>query len=223
MKKILFIALICSLISTFTFAQSKDQPKINEKTGFPEITDKPFIIINEGLSTALVTRIQLQENRNNFVYENIMIGAFVSAQTVNMKPINSLVQLTVYYPLENRFNGMSQSAKQVILYAGDLFAGPIFESNFWEYVKLNFSVGLHYMYQLTDEYHLNYLGAGAKVCVELPVAKTWTIITNGMMTIDYPNFGSNKKVQPFDYSWQYHLDIGVRYSIKAQNVYSYIK
>lgn len=34
------------------------------------------------------------------------------------------------------------------------------------------------MYQLSDEYHLNYLGGGISAGIELPVALYWSILNN---------------------------------------------
>lgn len=229
MKKLISITFLLLIINGFIFSQSKTEnisnknELINPKTGFPEITQKPFIVFNEGLSAGMINRIEKQDSRSNFVRENYLIGAYFEMQTENMKPINSLVKVTAYYPFYNTFNGMKQYPKQVILYAFDLFAGPVLQADMWNYVHLKIASGLHYMYQLTDEYHMNYLGLGVKGGIELPVAKRWTILLNGLFTVDYPNLGTNKNIQPFDISWQYHIDFGIRYSKKKINKYSYIK
>lgn len=197
--------------------------EINEKTGFPKIKAKPFVMFNEGIAMAQVTRIQTVSGRSNFVWQNDMIGAFFQIQTRNMKPLNSVIRTSVFYPFYNKFNGVKQFPKQTILYAFDLFAGPILETDMWKYVRLKFGLGLHYMYQLSDEYHLNYLGGGALAGLELPIEPRWTILLDGTFSFDYPNFGTNRLVQPYDYSWQYQLNLGVRYSVKGKNRYSYIR
>lgn len=197
--------------------------EINEKTGFPKIKAKPFVMFNEGIAIAQVTRIQTVSGRSNFVWQNDMIGAFFQIQTRNMKPLNSVIRTSVFYPFYNKFNEVKQFPKQTILYAFDLFAGPILETDMWKYVRLKFGLGLHYMYQLSDEYHLNYLGGGALAGLELPIEPRWTILLDGTFSFDYPNFGTNRLVQPYDYSWQYQLNLGVRYSVKGKNRYSYIR
>ena len=197
--------------------------EINEKTGFPKIKAKPFVMFNEGIAAAQVTRIQTVSGRSNFVWQNDMIGAFFQIQTRNMKPLNSVIRTSVFYPFYNKFNEVKQFPKQTILYAFDLFAGPILETDMWKYVRLKFGLGLHYMYQLSDEYHLNYLGGGALAGLELPIEPRWTILLDGTFSFDYPNFGTNRLVQPYDYSWQYQLNLGVRYSVKGKNRYSYIR
>lgn len=230
MKKLISAGLILLQISLGLFAQSKESNNtesekniaINPITGFPEISKKPFLMFNEGISFAQVNRIEKQKERSNFVRENYMIGTFFELQTVNMKPLESFLRVSAYYPFYNTFNGMQVVPKQLILYAFDIFYGPMLQTDMWKYVRLNFSAGPHYMYQLTDEYHMHYLGAGLLAGLELPVTRHWTSVINGFFTLDYPNLGTNSKVQPFDYSWQYHLEIGVRYSIKNPNRYSYI-
>ena len=79
------------------------------------------------------------------------------------------------------------------------------------------------MYQATDQYHLLYLGLGILVGAELPVAKRWTVLINGMISADYPNFGTNRQSQPYSVSWNYQADLGVRYSTRGVHKYSYIR
>ena len=195
---------------------------IDSKTGFPKIKQRPFIMFNEGAAYTLITRLEKQEKRSNFVRQNHLVGLFFSAQTENMKPVNSMIRIAAYYPFFNTFNGMQQYPKQTILYAFDLLAAPMFQADMWKYVRLNFAGGLHYMYQLTDEYHMNYLGGGLLAGVELPLARRWTILTDGTATLDYPNLGTNRLVQPFNFAWQYNVSVGVRYSKKGENKYAYI-
>ncbi len=196
--------------------------EINPKTGFPQIKKIPFVMFDEGASFSMITRLQKQEERSNFVWQDYLVGAYFSVRTENMKPINSMVRVAAYYPFYHTFDGMQQYPKQTVLYAFDLLAAPMIQTSMWDYVRLNFAGGLHYMYQLTDEYHMNYLGLGLLTGVELPIARHWTIMNDGTFTLDYANLGTNQKVQPFDYSWQYQVSLGVRYSKKGYNKYSYI-
>ena len=202
----------------------EDMQKIREskrRISLSELRKKPIPLVNWGLSYANVTRIQKQEGRSNFVWQNNLFGAFAELQSKNMKPVNSLLRLSIYYPLTHTFNDMSQ-IQGMFLYAFDLFAAPFIEASMWDYVYLKFGLGLHYMYQLTDEFYFHYLGVGALVGLELPVAPRWTIILDGNFNLDYPNLGSNRIVQPYEYSWQYHIDFGVRYSKLSENPRSYV-
>lgn len=197
---------------------------INKKTGFPAIIQRPYVTFDEGITFDMITRLQKQDknNRSDFVWQNYLAGAYFTVKSENIKPFNEMIRVSAYYPFYYTYNGMEQIAKQTILYAFDLFAGPAFQLDMWKYVQLNLAGGLHYMYQLSDEYHLNYLGAGILGGIELPIAQRWTIVNNGTFTLDYANLGTNKTVQPFDYSWSYQVSLGVRYSKKKLHKYAYI-
>ena len=82
---------------------------------------------------------------------------------------------------------------------------------------------MHYMYQLTDEYHMHYLGLGAMLGIEFPISRGWTIVSKNYFAYDNANLGKNKLVQPFYGSYQYHINLGVRYSRRVNNSFSYIK
>ena len=73
------------------------------------------------------------------------------------------------------------------------------------------------MYQLSDEYHLNSLGGGISAGIELPVARHWSILNNGTITLDYANSGTNKDIQNFDISYQYQASRRIKYSKKGYN------
>ncbi|MCF0243060.1 MAG: hypothetical protein HUK25_10500 [Treponema sp.] len=117
---------------------------------------------------------------------------------------------------------MNQISSQILLYGADLFAGIMFQSDMWKYVRFNFALGPHFDYKLSDEYHHFELGGGALLGMELPVAKHWTCLINGLASFDYGNLGTNWKIQPYSVVWQYQIEIGVRYSKKGANKYSYI-
>ena len=219
------VLLLCAFAAGAQQAAGSGQDAdedLDPRTGFPKITAKPFVMFDEGLSFALVTRILKQEGRSNFVWQDYLIGAHVAMMTENIKPFDLMLRVTAFYPFYHTFNGMQQYPKQTILYAFDLFSGPVIQANMWNYVRINLSAGLHYMYQLTDEYHLHYLGLGLFAGLELPVAWHWTILLDGTAALDYPNLGTNGTMQPYDYAWQYHINLGVRYSKKGANQYSYI-
>ena len=219
-KSLFFIVLI--LFSFFLPLAYSEDVELDPITGFPTIKDIPYLMFDEGITWASITRLEKQEKCSNFVWNDNLVGAYFGFQTKNIQPTDSIVRIAAFYPYAHYFNDVEQTAKQTILYAFDLFAGPLFRADMWKYVGLNFAFGLHYMYQLSDEYHYNYLGLGLLAGTEYPIASCWTVLLDGMFTLDYPNLGSNKVVLPFDYSWQYHFNLGVRYSKKGRNSYSYI-
>jgi hypothetical protein len=197
---------------------------INPKTGFPEIEAKPYVMFNEGAAFSQVTRIVYQEdyNRSNFVWQNYLAGIYCEMQTGNMKPVNSIYRVAAYYPFYHTFNGMEQPAKQPILYAFDVYAGPFFQGDLWKYVLINFSFGPHFFYELSDEYHHVEAGGAVMLGIELPVATYWTIINNGIISVDYGNLGSNRIIQPYDMVWNYQIELGVRFSLHGAHEYAYI-
>ena len=234
LKKIILFILIL-LINTFTFAQASEinptdnntsvAEEINPKTGFPAIKDKPFIVFDYGLTASTVNRIILQEayQRSNFNFQDTLVGAYISMQTKQMQPLNSIVRLAGYYPLSFTFNNIPQVSKAVLRGAADLFAGILFELDMWNYLRINLSPGLHTFYQYSDRFHYVHLGGGLLANVELPIAKNWTIKIDGIASYDYANLGSNKNIENYDICWQYQLDLGFRYSKKAVNKYNYLK
>lgn len=157
---------------------------------------------------------QKQNDRSNFVWQNYFVGACLTLQAENIKYINPMFRIAAYYPFYNTFNGMQQFPKQTILYALDVFTGSAFKTNIKEYIRFTLTPGIHYMYQLSDEYHLNYLGGGISAGIELPVARHWSILNNGTITLDYANSGTNKDIQNFDISYQYQASIRIRYRKK---------
>jgi len=198
---------------------------INPETGFPVIKAKPYVMFNEGAAFSSITRIIYQKdyNRSNFVWQNYLVGLYCEMQTGNMKPVDSLARIAVYYPFAHTFNGMDQPAKQPILYAFDAYYGPLFQTDMWKYVRINFSLGPHILYELSDEYHHLEAGGAVLIGIELPVATYWTIINNGMLSLDYGNLGSNRVIQPYDLVWNYQIELGVRFSLKGANTYAYIR
>lgn len=177
---------------------------------------------NEGVSYAQITRIESMKDRSNFVRENYLIGAFVNCKTDDLWFLDLELQLSAYYPFKTTFNGMQQFPKNPIPYAFDGLLGVTYSFDNLKYILLDFTLGMHYMYQLTDEYHMNYLGLGFQGTMEFPLTKRWTIVNNYFFSYDDANLGSNKGIQNFDASYQYHIDLGVRYSRRVPNSYYYI-
>lgn len=210
MKK-LFLVTALLLSAICLFAETPNESKLWFDFSF-----------NEGLSFGQITRIEIQDNRSNFVHENVLAGAFVNCKTDNLWVFDAEIQLGAYYPLKTTFNGMEQFPKNPLNYAFDLFIGGVYSFDAIQYVLIDVALGMHYMYQLTDQYHLNYVGLGLQGTLEFPLSKNWSIINSYFFSYDNANLGSNAKVQPYDASYQYHIDLGVRFSKKVQNSYYYI-
>jgi hypothetical protein len=81
----------------------------------------------------------------------------------------------------------------------------------------------HLFYQLNDRFHYVDFGIRGELGTEFPLSKHWTILADGNISLDYGNLGSNRNMEPYDIVYQYQLLLGVRYSRKDKNKYSYIK
>ena len=180
-------------------------------------------VFDEGISYCQLTRIEKLEDRSNFVRENMMIGAYFTAQTVNFPFCDLEFDLSAYYPFYQAFNGMEQASRNTLNYSIDRYLAATGNYKRIKYVNISASLGMHYMYQLTDEYHMHYLGLGGTLGIEFPISRGWTVVNRNFFSYDNANLGKNKLVQPFDASYQYHINLGVRYSRRVHNVYSYIK
>jgi len=206
MKKIFCAFILILSVISFSFAQEENKS-----------SKDLFFVFEEGAAFTTVTRIQKVSGRSNFVWKDAMIGGYSTIKTKNFPVHDVMFRFEAFYPFLHQFNGMEMFAKQTILYAFDGFTGPYFVWEYNKHVRLSLTPGLHYMYQLSDEYHLNYAGIGAIAGTEFPVTEKWTVLLDGTFTWDYANLGSNRNVQPFDYSWQWGATLGLRYSKKFPN------
>lgn len=217
MKK--FICTLILILSVSTILSAASDDKDEKKFALPSLWfDFTF---NEGISYSQITRIEEMENRSNFVRETFLIGAFVNCKTDDFWIFDLELQLSGYYPFRYAFNGMQQFPKNQLNYAFDMFFGAVYSFDDFKSVLIDTSLGLHYMYQLTDEYHMNYVGLGFQGTLEFPLSKNWTIVNNYFFSYDNANLGSNKKVQLFDASYQYHIDLGVRFTKTQLNEFFY--
>jgi len=213
-KYLLILAVLFS--SAFVFAQEAETSKAKVEPWFN-------VVFDEGVTYGQITRIEKMENRSNFVRETFLAGAFFNVETVDFWLVDFMLQINGYYPFYNAFNGMRQYPKQVLLYAVDGYFGAVYHFDYIKYLPIDLSMGLHYMYQLTDEYHMSYVGLGILQTLKFPLTERWTLVNNYFFSFDDANLGSNKNIQKFEGSYQYHIDIGIRYSGKVLNSYYYIK
>ena len=151
-----------------------------------------------------------------------MIGPYFTVKALGLPVADLQLDISAYYPLYQAFNGMKQQPRNVLNYAIDTYLAMNGTMKKFKYFLLTGSIGMHYMYQLTDEWHMNYLGLGISTGIEFPLSAGWTIVNRNYFSYDNANLGSNKTIQPFYASYQYHINLGVRYSRRVRNEYSYI-
>jgi hypothetical protein len=217
----LLLCLCAIPFGAFCQEQETDPAESSAVETQDEAPKKPYIVFNEGLAAGFVTRIVKQEHRSNFVFNDMMAGAFFGIKTVDMRPLDYLFRVAAYYPLSFKFNKVPQLPKNVIRYAADVFAGVNFDPG-WDFVRFNISPGIHFLFQNADRWNYIHLGAGLFLGAELPLSTRWTILAGGMASLDYGNLGANRYVEPYDIVYQYQIDFGVRYSKKNGNKFSYL-
>lgn len=215
-KTLLSIFLIFS--SFLVFAQEEKLVKPQK----PFNPDAFYVVHGGGISWTRLTRIQLHNDRSNFVWQDDMFGFYYAIQTGNL-PVNFLGKISLYYPYHYEFNKVEQIPKQTVLYAGDLDLGPVWTFPLWEICRVNLSPVIHYRYQLSDKYHHNDLGLGALAVMEFPISKRFTILLNSEFSYDCGNLGSNRQIQKFDHVWAYTFDLGLKYTKRHPNSFYYIK
>lgn len=214
-KLILSGIIFISLCSPF-FSQNDSLEKENP-------SEKKFALVhNYGIAWNQITRIQKQTKCSNFVWRDDLIGAFYSIQTKKL-PINFIAKISAFYPYHYEFNKFPQISKQIILYSFELDLGPIWTIPLKQITSVNISPVANIRYQLSDKYHHVDLGIGLLVGFEFPITKKITLLLNGNFIYSNGNLGSNSKIQPFDYVWNYGAQLGVRISKRSPNNFFYFK
>lgn len=209
---ILIFSLICSPIFS---KENSEQTEKKRESNFS-------LIHNYGFAWNQITRIQLQSNRSNFVWRNDLIGAFYSIQTKKL-PINFIGKISAFYPYHYEFNKFPQISKQIIVYAFDLEAGPIWTFPIKNIMSINFSPVCHYRYQLSDEFSFNELGVGILTGFEFPISPKFTVLLNGDFVYSPFKLGKKVKMRPYDHIWHYGIQLGFRYSKRNLNQFTYFK
>lgn len=224
-KKILVLLAASFILCTTSYGQSEDIPETEEiiQTEDSADNDKLLFVFSYGVTGAHVTRIQKQTGRSNFVFEHMLAGLYFAATTKNLGPFDTTAKLSVYYPLISTFNEVPQVSKQVILYGFDLTIAPMYQINLWNFMNLDLGLGLHALYQLTDAWHYVSVGIAPVAEFEFPITSRWTVLLDGTFSWDYGNFGSNSKMSPLDFTFEYQASLGARYSKKSENKFYYIK
>lgn len=244
-------ALVLLLLGTLAFAKKKDMTVLHTGTGTQvanpipdEETPGHWATLNElidhqgrrfgflhnwGVTWASITRIQKQSGRSNFVWNDQLIGAYYELTTRNFLTMGHYINVdlfarhAVYYPYAYTFNKIKQVTTQQVLFGFDFFTGAKFSMNFWDWVTISAKPGAHLYYQLHDKWHYLHLGAGLGMEAEMPISSRWSFNIGGMWTWDNANLGSNRRMRPYDFAWQYQAQIGFRYSKKKLNPKSFVR
>lgn len=187
------------------------------------------LLHNWGISWASITRIQKQSGRSNFVWNDKLIGAYYEMTTNNFLVMGKRIKVDLfarnafYYPYAYTFNKVKQVTTQTVLYNFDLFTGAKFSMSFWDWVTVSAKPGVHVLYQLHDKWHYVHIGAGLGMEAEMPISSRWSFNIGGIWTWDNANLGSNRRMRPYDFCWEYQAQIGFRYSKRDLNPKSFVK
>jgi hypothetical protein len=182
-----------------------------------DMRDKLFVTFSYGAVASWLTRIIDQTERSNFVFRDFLPGLYFGAELRNVKYITPIARLTAYYPLASTFNYMSQKPKTPLHFGIDFYTGFRFEFNIKEIVRLHAGPALHMFFLNAERWNYFNLGAAAVAGVEVPLTRRWTLLVDGIASLDSGNLGANRKMEPFDTAFQYQAGIGCRYSKKMQN------
>lgn len=178
------------------------------------------VIHNWGLAYTQVTRIQKQTERSNFVWREDLVGAFYSAQTVNL-PVNFIAKVSAFYPLSTTFNFVPQVSKQVLLYGFDFNAGPVWTFPIGQIMNVSVAPIINLRYQMDDNFHKFDLGGGVIAGMEFPFSRYFTMMLNGEFTYDFGNLGTNANMRNYDSVYSYGAQLGFRISKKSPNSFYY--
>ena len=176
-----------------------------------------LFLFSEGATISWLTRIINQTERSNFVLKDFLVGAYFRTEMVYFDLFKPMIRVAAYYPLISTFNDFPQEPKNPLQIGVDITAGVKFEVVEYNYVRVNVGPALHFLYLSSDRWNYFNLGAAAFLGVEVPVAERWTVVINGFASLDSGNLGGNSLMEPFDVTYQYQIDIGVRYSKKMAN------
>jgi len=206
--------LLTMTIAAGAFAQGAEAAP----QAVPLSEGKPvFLLFSEGASCSWLTRIIKQTGRSNFVFEDFFPGLYYRMDLHTTKIFTPMLRIAALYPLSSTFNQMPQKPKTPLHYAADMNLGVNFNLLDFKYYRLNAGPALHMFFLNSDRWNYFNMGAAAFVGMELPLAKRWTLIANGIASLDNGNVGGNRRMEPFDIAYQYQVDIGVRYSKKMEN------
>jgi hypothetical protein len=224
MKKLLALTcftLLSLSLAVGVFAQEKDEtPAVNaEAVNFAEDDGRQplFLLFSEGPAFSWLTRIKKQSGRSNFVFNDFLLGLFFRMDMPLTEYFTPMVRLAALYPLISTFNQVPQKPNNPLHFGVDMNLGLSFKIFDFSYFRLNTGPALHMFFLNSERWNYFDLGAAAFLGMELPMSPGWTVVCNGFASLDNGNLGGNRDMEPFNITYQYQLDIGVRYSRKLRN------
>jgi hypothetical protein len=179
--------------------------------------DKLFVSFSYGAVASWLTRIIDQTGRSNFVFRDFLPGLYFGAELRNVKYITPMVRLTAYYPLISSFNRVPQKPNSPLHFGIDFYTGFRFGFDIKEFVRLHLGPALHMHFLNAERWNYFNLGAAAVAGLEVPLTRRWTLLVDGIASLDNGNLGANRRMEPFDKVFQYQAGVGCRYSKRMLN------
>jgi len=187
----------------------------------PEAVGKtPFLLFSEGLTCSWLTRITKQSGRSNFVDEDFLPGLYYRMDLVDPHwddIFRPMIRIAALYPLISTFNKVPQLPKTPLHFGADINLGVVFNILEFAYFRLNAGPALHLFFLNSDRWNYFNMGGAAMIGMELPLAPRWTLIGGGIASLDSGNLGDNRYMEPYDIVFQYHVELGIRYSKRLIN------
>jgi len=207
------------ILSLFFTAEVYSEEIIEGEEEYTETTaeNRTLFIFSEGVAASWLTRIIKQTERSNFVFEDFLVGLYFKTEMVHFDLFKPMIRVAAYYPLLSTFNDFPQKPNTPLHFAADMAIGLNFYLFDFNYVRINLGPALHMFFLNSDRWNYFNMGVAAFVGIEVPVARNWTVLFNGYASLDSGNLGANRIMEPFDITYQYQIDIGVRYSKKLEN------
>ena len=216
MKKV--VCFVSAFLLIFSICA---QEQASEENSEQKEEKKFYILFDEGFSYSKITRIVKQQEKSNYVFEDYLVGAFLTAHTEYFWPFNPLMRISAYVPFSTEFNNTEQARKR-FGWLVDGFLGVEFKGSIQGWVNSRFGPGLHFNYEYADRFDYMSVGVAGYINVELPVSYNWTVLLDGVGSYDFlGNLGTNKYVEYYDHVWQWQTGVGIRYSSKGHNVKNY--
>jgi hypothetical protein len=218
MKKVLALTgytLLALLIAAGAFAQEEETSLPVEAAA--DDGKRLYLLFSEGTACSWLTRIIKQTGRSNFVFEDFFPGLYFRMDLHTTKNIMPMVRIAALYPLVSTFNKFPQKPKTPLHFGADMNLGVNFNILEFDLFRLNAGPALHLFFLNSERWNYFNMGAAAFVGMELPLTEGWTIICNGLASLDNGNLGANRVMEPFDIAYQYQVDVGVRYSKIQRN------
>lgn len=220
-KKVFCVLLILVLLLPLKLV-AQDRIEKEQDAQDRTANDKKFyVLFDEGISYSVISRLILQEEKSNYVFEDYMIGSYMTVRTEYFSPFNPIERLAVYVPFSTEFNNVELERKR-FNWSFDSFTGVEFTTDIQKWLFIRFGPGVHFNYEYADRFEYITVGLGGYIDTELPISYRWSIILDGAGTFDFlGNLGSNKYVEYYNYCWQWQTGLGVRYTTKGCNERNY--